>query len=138
MLERYHACARWRVAVPIFLAKVVVSMEICARARPFQRGSIVLLDLLEAELRCFKADPKSSIRSIGVSIRLIGTDGSSHTLGPITYIGTINDATGLLLSSGRQDEQLTVGGETNTSLVVDSVRLLPVFQARKVVVDGEK
>ena len=46
----------------------------------------------------------------------------------------------VLLSSGRQDERLSVGGETNISLVlvVDSVRLCPVFQARSVVVDGEK
>ena len=46
----------------------------------------------------------------------------------------------VLLSSGRQDERLmiTVGGETNIYLVVDSVRLLPVFQARRIVVDGEK
>ena len=33
----------------------------------------------------------------------------------------------VLLSCGRQDERLTVGGETNISLVVDSVRLWPVF-----------
>ena len=65
MLERSRTCARWRVAVSIFLARVLVSMEMCARARPFQRGSIILLDRLEAELRCSKADPKSSIRSIG-------------------------------------------------------------------------
>ena len=81
MLERSRACARWSVAVSIFLARVLVLMQMCARARPFQRGSIVLLDHLEAELRCYKADPKSSIRSIGTLIRFIVTDGSSHTLG---------------------------------------------------------
>ena len=52
-------------------------------------GSIVLLDFVEAKLRCSKPESKPSIRSIGTSIRFIGTDGSSHTLGPITYIGII-------------------------------------------------
>ena len=44
----------------------------------------------------------------------------------------------VLLSSGREDERFTVEFKTNMSLSVDSVRLWSGFQARRVVVDGEK
>ena len=56
--------------------------------------SNVLLDLAKAELRCSEADSKPLISSklIGTSVSFIGTDGSSHTLGPITYMGTMHDA----------------------------------------------
>ena len=56
----------------------------------------------------------------------------TYTLGPFTKQRAV------LLSSGRQDERLTVGGETNISLAMDLVKLCPVFQARSDVVDGEK
>ena len=59
----------------------------------------------------------------------------SHTLGPL--LGPIMMQP-VLLSSGRQDERFTVDGDANVSLVVDSERLWPVFQARRVVVQGEK
>ena len=59
----------------------------------------------------------------------------SHTLGPL--LGPIMMQLVLLLS-GREDERFTVEFETNMSLAVDSVRLWSVFQARRVVVDGEK
>ena len=52
-------------------------------------GSNVPLDLVKAELWCCKADSKPSIISLGTSVSYIGTDGSSHTLGSITYNATI-------------------------------------------------
>ena len=55
----------------------------------------------------------------------------SHTLGPCMMQL-------VLLSSGREDERFTVEFETNRSLAVDSERLWSGFQARRVVVDGEK
>ena len=55
----------------------------------------------------------------------------SHTLG--TCMMQL-----VLFSSGREDERFTVEFEANMSLVVDSVRLWSGFQARRVVVDGEK
>ena len=42
------------------------------------------------------------------------------------------------LSSGRKDKRFTVELKTNMSLAVDSVPLWSGFQARRVVVDGEK
>ena len=84
------------------------------------KGSSVLPDLVEAELRRFKADPKPSIRSIVASIGYLGTDWSSHTLGRSLAPMALQL---VLLSSRRQDELFTVDGETNTSLVVDSVSL---------------
>ena len=44
----------------------------------------------------------------------------------------------MLLTSGREDEHFTVDVETNMSLAVDSVRLWSGFQARRVIVNGEK
>ena len=44
----------------------------------------------------------------------------------------------VLLSSGREDQALHCRVETNMSLAVDSVRLWSDFQARRVVVEGEK
>ena len=76
-----------------------------------------------------------SIVSIGMSIRFIGTDGSSHTLGPLLEPNMMQL---VLLSSGREDEFFVVEFETNMSLAVDPVRLWPGFQARRVVIDGEK
>ena len=55
----------------------------------------------------------------------------SHTLGPCMMQL-------VLLSSGPEDERFAVKFETNMSLAVDSVRLWFGFQARRVVVDGEK
>ena len=50
----------------------------------------------------------------------------------------VGSSTVVIFSSGREDEHFTVDGETNLSLVVDSVQLWSGFQASKVVVDGEK
>ena len=54
----------------------------------------------------------------------------SHTLGPCMMQL-------VLLSSGREDECLTVEFETNVSLAVDSVRLWSGSQVGRVVVDGD-
>ena len=86
------------------------------------------------KLRCSKADPKPSIFSIGTSIRFVGTDGSSHTLG--RSLGPIMTQL-VVLSCGHHDERFKVDGETNIILVVSSVTLR-LFQARRFVVGREK
>ena len=43
----------------------------------------------------------------------------------------------MLLSSGLEDKRFTVDGETDISLVVDSVQLWPRFQAKKSTVSPE-
>ena len=100
-------------------------------------GSTALLDLVKGESRCFKADPKPSIRSVGTSIRCTGTDGSSHTRALAGSLGPVAIQL-VLLSSGREDECFTVYGETNISSLEDSVSLWSCFQARRVGVDGGK
>ena len=92
------------------------------------KWSNVLLDLVRAELRCSEADPKPSIRSIGASIHVIWTNGSSPTLGSLPGPMMIQL---VLFSSGREDECFTVNRETNISLVVRSVRLCSALQARR-------
>ena len=44
----------------------------------------------------------------------------------------------VLFSSGRDVGRFTVEFETNMSLAVDSVRLWSGFQAKRVVVDGDR
>ena len=60
---------------------------------------------------------------------------AAHILGPLLRPIMMQP---VLLSSGREDKHFTVEFETNMSLAVDSVRLWSGFQARRVVVDGEK
>ena len=109
----------------------------CTRARLSNEESNVLLDLVKAEVRCSKAGSKPSISCIGTLVSFIRTGGSSHTLAPITYIGTVQDAARALVE-WTWWRVLHCQFETNLSLAVDSVRLWFGFQAIRVVVDGDR
>ena len=94
-------------------------------------GSNVLLDLVKAELRFFKADSKPSMSSVGTSV-------SYRDRWKFTYIGTDHIhwdhawfTRALVEHRGREDECFTVEFETNTSLSVDSVRLWSGISCKK-------
>ena len=101
----------------------LVCLDMCKRVS--NKGSIVLLDLVEAELRCSKADPKPSISSVGRQVIFLDR-------WKFTYIGTFartyqDAACSLVEWTWRRALHCRWEVETNVFLAVDLVRLWSGF-----------